>query len=227
MTLQPHLSETETSLEQPHTQIIDLKLPDKNSSPKTGTSIENKNTSIHQKYLYAQNYMLNILANKYSIKREQLDKIWSKVNQQSKKTSLDPFLLLAVIECESNFNIQAISRAGAVGLTQIIPKFHKNKLNSGESFYNMDVSIRVGSEILSEYIEQENGNVIKGLQKYNGNPRDQQKKYASKILQKKIELENLHYEGALKFQNETIDNSEHFISHVSDKYDNFSQKQSI
>ena len=48
-----------------------------------------------------------------------------------------------------------------------------------------------------------------------------------KILQKKIELENLHYEGALKFQNETIDNSEHFISHVSDKYDNFSQKQSI
>jgi hypothetical protein len=43
------------------------------------------------------------------------------VEQYSEQFDLDPHLVLAVIEVESGFNHQAVSRAGAQGLMQIMP----------------------------------------------------------------------------------------------------------
>ena len=38
------------------------------------------------------------------------------------KTGVDPFFILAMIEAESNFDVEAVSGAGAKGLMQIMPK---------------------------------------------------------------------------------------------------------
>lgn len=43
------------------------------------------------------------------------------VEQYSQRYGLDPHLVMAVIEIESGFNHQAVSRAGAQGLMQIMP----------------------------------------------------------------------------------------------------------
>lgn len=43
------------------------------------------------------------------------------VEQYSQRYGLDPHLVMAVIEVESGFNHQAVSRAGAQGLMQIMP----------------------------------------------------------------------------------------------------------
>lgn len=37
---------------------------------------------------------------------------------------VDPYIALAVLETESNYNPNALSKAGAVGLMQIIPQYH-------------------------------------------------------------------------------------------------------
>lgn len=39
----------------------------------------------------------------------------------SRKNSIDPFLVAAIIKNESNFDHKAVSKAGAVGLMQIMP----------------------------------------------------------------------------------------------------------
>lgn len=52
--------------------------------------------------------------------------IQAAVNKAADKYDLDPNLILAVIEVESNFNPKALGRAGEVGLMQLHPKFFKN-----------------------------------------------------------------------------------------------------
>src|SRR5262249_27732710 len=46
---------------------------------------------------------------------------WNLVNDDGRRSQLDPFLLLAVMKQESAFDPDAISRSGAVGLLQMIP----------------------------------------------------------------------------------------------------------
>lgn len=59
----------------------------------------------------------------------------SDIQYNSKKYSVDPCLIMAMISVESNFKPEAVSRAGAIGLMQITPatadtlNIDKNKLN--------------------------------------------------------------------------------------------------
>jgi len=99
----------------------------------------------------------------------------------SEKYSIKKNLLLALIKTESNFNIYAISDGGAVGLTQVILKYHKEKvrtiLKDGAKFNPFDIAnnIELGAQVLSEY----HGN----LQRYNGN--SENFKYTGLVLNAK------------------------------------------
>jgi Transglycosylase SLT domain len=98
--------------------------------------------------------------------------------------NVDPLLLVAVIAIESRFNPIAESDMGAKGLMQIIPKYHLDKLDShgGEpSVLDPEVNIRVGAEILKEYIARAGG-VEAGLQWYNGASTDPTRQYADRVL---------------------------------------------
>jgi DNA-binding protein Fis len=81
---------------------------------------------------------------------------------------LHPLIVLALIQRESGFNPMAKSKAGAIGLMQVLPKYHQDKLNGKptEDLYHIAPNIRVGCAILSSYLKQSDGNMLKALHRY-------------------------------------------------------------
>ncbi len=106
------------------------------------------------------------------------------------EVGLDPLLVLAVISIESRFNPIAESVAGAIGLMQVIPRFHMEKLNlhGGEhALFNPESNILVGTKILQEYVHR-TGSLEAGLQRYNGAFSDGSAKYALKVMTERARL---------------------------------------
>lgn len=92
------------------------------------------------------------------------------------KLRVDPTLVLAVAEVESEFNPRAKSPSStAYGLMQVIPYWHKNKVK-GRDLRKPTDQIAVGTEVLADYIGT--GSIKAGLKKYSGGS----DKYANKVL---------------------------------------------
>jgi len=87
------------------------------------------------------------------------------VREAAERHRVDPALVRAVIETESNWNAGAISRRGAVGLMQLIPttahRFGVNDLYSPQQ--NVDAGVRYLKALLERY----NGNLELALAAYN------------------------------------------------------------
>ncbi len=89
-------------------------------------------------------------------------------HKYAKSYGLDPQLVLAVIEVESNFERFAISSVGARGLMQIMP-FWKDVIGKPEdNLMDIETNIRYGCAILSIYIKREKKNITNALARYNG-----------------------------------------------------------
>ncbi len=81
---------------------------------------------------------------------------------------LPPGLVLAVIDVESRFDRWAVSRAGAVGLMQVMP-FWPERLGMRRYELVHDApNIRMGCAILRFYLQQEHNNYARALARYNG-----------------------------------------------------------
>jgi hypothetical protein len=93
--------------------------------------------------------------------------IKAKVTKAAKDTKLDPKLFHAVVSTESNYNPMAISQAGAVGLTQLMPK---TAAGMGVDPMNVDENLKGGSQYLQSLIKKYDGNVAKALAAYNAGP---------------------------------------------------------
>ena len=63
-------------------------------------------------------------------------------------------LILSVMRKESNFNPLAVSKAGAVGLMQVMPNIH-TKRYEGRNLYHISTNVDVGCQILREYLDTE------------------------------------------------------------------------
>jgi soluble lytic murein transglycosylase-like protein len=101
--------------------------------------------------------------------------------------------VLAVISIESRFNPIAESGMGAKGLMQIIPRFHRAKLEAhgGEdAVLDPESNILVGTRILQEYVYR-TGTLEAGLQRYNGASRDSSAGYAQKVMAERNRLESV------------------------------------
>lgn len=106
------------------------------------------------------------------------------------EVGLDPLLLLAVAAVESSFNPLAESVMGAKGLMQIIPKWHREKLESlggDEALFDPEANILLGARILKEYVHR-TGTLQAGLQFYNGAFLDPSAQYARKVLAERARL---------------------------------------
>lgn len=90
------------------------------------------------------------------------------VHHEATRVGVDPGLVLAVIDIESNFKPYAISRVGARGLMQVMPFWLKTIGRPGDSLFNVQTNLRYGCTILKYYLDKEKGNLTRALGRYNG-----------------------------------------------------------
>ncbi|TNF52235.1 DUF4124 domain-containing protein [bacterium] len=90
------------------------------------------------------------------------------INTTSEKYNIAPSLLKAVIEVESNWNSQAVSKKGAQGLMQLMPDTSKS-LKVGNPF-NPEENIDGGAKYLKSLLDKYNGDLSLALAAYNAGP---------------------------------------------------------
>jgi soluble lytic murein transglycosylase-like protein len=134
------------------------------------------------------------VARRYRISQEATREFVGTAYGEGRRIGLDPLLILAVMAVESRFNPIAQSDGGAIGLMQVIPRYHADKLDSarGGSVLDPRTNIRLGARVLKDYI-QRGGTEAAGLQLYNGASADASNGYANKVLGERQRLqEALH-----------------------------------
>jgi len=95
----------------------------------------------------------------------------------SQKENVSPELVVGITQVESSFNPMAISSKNARGLMQVMPMWVKHfKLNKVCDLHNVDVGISIGIKVLKVHIEEEGGDISKGLYKYVNKDRSYVKK---------------------------------------------------
>lgn len=126
--------------------------------------------------------LAGIVARRYRIALAAAREVVAMSFHEGRRNGLDPMLILAVIAVESRFNPIAESEQGAVGLMQIVPRFHAAKLAEfgTPSALPPDANIAIGARILQESIRRGGGEAA-GLQLYNGAPDDETKAYANRV----------------------------------------------
>lgn len=107
---------------------------------------------------------------------------------QAIQNRVDPFVMLAVMSVESSFDYTARSGAGAIGLTQVIPHWHMDKMPNPAHVFDPKNNIRVGTEVLAEYLRWYKGDVQKALLQYNGSLHMPASPYSQKVLATKAQL---------------------------------------
>ena len=116
--------------------------------------------SLNQALIEATAAQTNIPASK--------SQILNVVSQISKKYDVDENLVKALIKQESGFNPKAKSKAGAMGLMQLMPSTAKNL--GVKDPYNMVQNVEGGVKYLKSMLNKYNGNVILALAAYNAGP---------------------------------------------------------
>ena len=91
------------------------------------------------------------------------------VDYEAHRAGLEPALVMAVIEVESQFKPQSVSRASARGLMQVMP-FWVKTIGDGQvkNLHNARINVRYGCVILRHYLDMENGDLVRALGRYNG-----------------------------------------------------------
>ncbi len=94
-----------------------------------------------------------------------------------KYPKLDFWLLMGVIKVESGGNPVTVSRAGAIGLMQIMPSTGEDiarelgeKWTGPEMLYDVETNIRYGAYYLNQLFERFEGNQQAAIAAYNWGP---------------------------------------------------------
>ena len=139
--------------------------------------------------------LVSFLSQHYKRPRSQVASIVKETVSQAQSKGIDPLLFLALISVESNFNPNAVSHKGAIGLVQVMPGSHPTKIEAirraGKKPTDIPENISMGVNILSEYRKIHNGDMRKALLSYNGSLRDKKGRYAAKIMAEHRRLEGL------------------------------------
>ncbi|NOZ13242.1 MAG: lytic transglycosylase domain-containing protein [Acidobacteria bacterium] len=144
----------------------------KRHQPRTSNKNTRKDRNTHS--LMSRNHEINRLVEKYAVLYD-----------------LDERLLYAVIRAESDYDQNAVSRKGAMGLMQLMPK--TGKQYGVRNFFDPEENIRAGAKHLRALLDRYFGDTkmalaaynagVTAVDRYNGVPPFKEtRKYVSKIL---------------------------------------------
>lgn len=139
---------------------------------------------------------------------ENLTRLTRSIAEESKKNSLDPLLVMAVIEVESRFDHKAVSPQGALGLMQVQPAAvaalaDEGKISPIEKHRKVNlkdpvVNVKIGASYLA-HLKDLFGDIKTALTAYNSGPTWVSKmlaakralplQYATKVLSARRSLE--------------------------------------
>lgn len=94
--------------------------------------------------------------------------------RQAHLTDLPALLILAVVAKESGFRPSARSGYGAIGLMQVVPRWHDKliaNLDHPQGLEHPESNIAAGAVILSKLMKNKKGDLSAALQKYSGGAR--------------------------------------------------------
>ena len=134
---------------------------------------------------------LDYVSRRYRVSTEALEPVFATAQSVGRNLRLDPLLIIAVIGVESGFNPLSQSSAGAQGLMQVLPRYHRDKLPDAAGslpFFDPYTNVLVGAQVLKESI-QRYGDVAEGLQQFGGALSDPDRRYSGKVLAEKQRLE--------------------------------------
>lgn len=110
------------------------------------------------------------------ISTSQAKKLAKIISEECDNYELDPFLILAVIQVESNFSSGAVSKKGAIGLMQVMPstaEYLARKLgisvSGGKELRDPFLNVRLGIYYIS-LLEDRFNNIEHALVAYNYGP---------------------------------------------------------
>lgn len=130
----------------------------------------------------------------YSVSPATANRVSPMIVQSAQRYDVDPLLLAAMIQQESSYRSHVVSSAGAVGLTQVMPRYWQQTC-PGDLFQE-NININCGTFILAKY-NQSAGSWKKALAYYNVGPtgyntnrkmKRQGKKYANQVKSRKNDL---------------------------------------
>lgn len=98
------------------------------------------------------------------------------IKLQSAK-GVDPFLIAAIIREESQYDLKAVSRVGAIGLMQVMPATANTVAQrigippvGRDDLFDQDTNIRIGVRYVEQLLEQFSGNLVYTIAAYNAGP---------------------------------------------------------
>ena len=101
---------------------------------------------------------------------------------EGKKRSIDPFLIISLINTESKFSPLAKSSEGARGLMQVIPRWHQDKIR-GRNINHIETNIEVGTQVLADCLDRQKGHIKKALRCYSSGARNYDAKLKAGYLE--------------------------------------------
>ena len=91
------------------------------------------------------------------------------IDNAKKSNYVKPSLALAVAQVESNFNANAISNKGAIGVMQIMPKTARDMYGVPKhKLFDPVINIKIGISFLDHLIKKYKGRIDIALSHYNG-----------------------------------------------------------
>lgn len=162
----------------------------------SGASLEDLDVNSYNSYI--NSLMLNKDTSNSS---DNMEEIYKLVDKYSKEYDVDPKLVLAVMQTESNYDATAVSSAGAKGLMQLMDSVCTDYKVSNP--FDKEQNIKAGVNLLSDLLNRYNGDTAMALMAYNagsGTVASRGVKSVSDIYKMPLETQN-YYKKVMALMN--------------------------
>jgi len=143
--------------------------------PKMSKEKEVEKQKVDNLKIYFKHYMMK----NFNLYDRYTDYVADCILKESKLKDLDPILVISIIEVESSFMFNAKSDKNSYGLMQVNYTVWKHKTKELGDLYDPATNIKIGTDILQQYVRDNNGDIKKALDSYLGT---QSEDYEGKVL---------------------------------------------